>query len=417
MTQAVGLVGYGVDTLILNVRYADSFLCPVKRELETSLQQELDQLQAEARRDEQAVASRWAFQNALLFVEPHGAGRQWRWLLTCRLLSIAISRGKFNDIIAQVRFSSEFLWSQAWAGDALSEVHTFLMSVFGEHLHLQVSEVHLCADVVGFDFSQADYETGFVTRVRKNETIYGAGVESVSLDYHRVSSLRFSSHASPISCMIYNKTLEIQQKSHKTWFFDYWAKEKPGCVAWDGASKEKPGCVAWDGASEVWRVEFRFKREFLHNLATPIEGAYDLLDQLQALWSYAAGQAVGGADGLPDGWLRYVVPTGDSNRSRWPVHAAWAVIQAAFTEASEVELGPVVRERVREVSLARGLAAVIGYCSTLAAWLGGAFVAAEADVSQVLHWLYEEGVTYLDEKQRDYLEEVIKKQKRFGLAV
>ncbi len=404
MTQAVGLVGYGVDTLILNVRYADSFLCPVKRELDTALQQELDQLQAEARRDEQAVASRWAFHNTLLFLEPHGAGRQWRWLLTCRLLSVAISRGKFNDIIAQVRFSSEFLWSQAWAGDALSEVHSFLMSIFGENLHLQVSEVHLCADVVGFDFSHADYETGFVTRVRKNDTIYGPGVDGVALDYHRVSSLRFSSHGSPISCTIYDKTLEIKQKSHKTWFFDYW-------------SREKPGCVAWDGTSDVWRVEFRFKREFLHNLATPIEGAYDLLDQLQALWSYAAGQAAGGADGLPDGWLRYVVPTGDSNRSRWPVHPAWVVIQAAFAETSEVELGPVVRERVREVSLACGLAAVIGYCSTLAAWLGGVFVGTDADVSQVLHWLYEEGLTYLEEKERDYWKEVVKKQKRFGLAV
>jgi REP element-mobilizing transposase RayT len=79
----------------------------------------------------------------LLFVEPHGAGKQWRWLLTSRLLNSAVSRGKFNDIIAQVRFSSEYLWSQAWYGDALSKVHEFLISIFGEFIRLQLSEAHL----------------------------------------------------------------------------------------------------------------------------------------------------------------------------------------------------------------------------------------------------------------------------------
>jgi hypothetical protein len=129
------------------------------------------------------------------------------------LLNLTVSRGTFNDLIAQVRFSSEFLWSQAWCGDALLKVHAFLMSLFGEFIHLQVSEVHLCADVVGFDFSQVNYGQHFVMCVRKNDTIYRPGVDGVSLDCHRVSTLRFSSHGSPLSCTIYNKTLEIKQKS------------------------------------------------------------------------------------------------------------------------------------------------------------------------------------------------------------
>jgi hypothetical protein len=184
MEEHVKLVGYGVDTLILNVRYSDSKGQPVKQELDEKLVQELDYLQGEARRVETAIATDWAFQDMLLFVEPQGAGKQWRWLLTSRLLNVAVSRGKFNDIIAQVRFSSEYLWSQAWCGDALCKVHVFLMSIFGEYIHLQLSEAHLCADVVGYDFSQCNYETQFVTRVRKNEAIYGA--DSVSLDCHRV---------------------------------------------------------------------------------------------------------------------------------------------------------------------------------------------------------------------------------------
>jgi hypothetical protein len=87
-------------------------------------------------------------------------------------------------------------------------VHTLLISIFGEYIHLQLSEVHLCADVVSYDFSQCSYETQFVRRVRKNEAIYGA--DSVALDCHRASTLAFSKHKAPISCSIYNKPLTIE---------------------------------------------------------------------------------------------------------------------------------------------------------------------------------------------------------------
>lgn len=105
----INLVGSGVDTLILNVRYCDSKGFPLKQELDEKLAQELDYLQNEARRVETAIATDWVFQEVLLFVEPHGAGKQWRWLLTSRLLTVVVSRGTFNDVIAQVRFSSEYL--------------------------------------------------------------------------------------------------------------------------------------------------------------------------------------------------------------------------------------------------------------------------------------------------------------------
>jgi hypothetical protein len=390
------LVGFGIDTLILNMRYADANYEPVKKELDKELAEKLDLLQQDARRDEQAVATDWDFNHALLFLEPHGAGKQWRWLLSCRWLSIAVSRGKFNDIIAQVRFSSEYLWSEAWAGDAISKVHDLLMSIFGESIVLQVSEVHLCADVAGFDLTSVDFEQHFVTRVRKNDAIYAPLVDGVALDCHRVSSLRFSSHGSPISCVIYNKVLEIEQKSHKTWFYDLWRAH------------------GWDGESPVSRTEFRFKRDFFRNLTAPINGAYDLLDHLKPLWDYAAGRLCGGSDGLPDGWLRYVVPSDDSNRSRWLVHPVWAVVQSAFAEPVETVPEPIVRKRVREVNVERGVAAIIGYFSTLAAWLGGPFALPGSDVSLLLRWFYEAALEYLASKDREFPLEVLKKQLRYG---
>ncbi len=61
MEEYIKLVGSGVDTLMLNVRYSDSQARPIKQELDEKLVQELDYLQEEARRVETAVATDWSF--------------------------------------------------------------------------------------------------------------------------------------------------------------------------------------------------------------------------------------------------------------------------------------------------------------------------------------------------------------------
>ena len=122
--QDIQLVGYGVNILILDMHYANKQGQPVKQELDEKLAATLDYLQNAARAAETAMASDWSFLGVWLFVEPRGAGKQWRWLLTCRLFSVAISRGRFNDLIAQVRFSSEFLWPQECTGYALYMPHS-----------------------------------------------------------------------------------------------------------------------------------------------------------------------------------------------------------------------------------------------------------------------------------------------------
>ena len=107
----------------------------------------------------------------------------------------------------------------------------------------------------------------------------------------------------------------------------------------------------------------------------------DLPEYVQALWEYCAGRPGGGADGWPDGWLRYVTPTADTNRARWPVHPAWEVVQGAFLQEDE-GLGPIVRDRKREKNIERGLASVVGYLSTLAAWVGGEL----AHLKRICRW-------------------------------
>src|SRR5260370_18690913 len=160
----VKIVGRGVDTLVLNVCYADKQFQPIKQELDASLQEELNTLQGEARLNEAPIVTRWAFKGFNLFMKEKGSRGQWRWILTCPLVTLAISRGRLNPIIAQVRLSSEYLWSCETISDAIVEVSLLLFDLFGEYLSVQVSEVDLCADSIRVDSASTNWQEGFGSR-------------------------------------------------------------------------------------------------------------------------------------------------------------------------------------------------------------------------------------------------------------
>jgi hypothetical protein len=167
--------------------------------------------------------------------------------------------------------------------------------------------------------------------------------------------------------------------------------------------------------------------------------AYDLEERLPGLWSYGVGHPGGGEDGLPDGWLRYVIPTEDTNRSRWPVHPDWQVIQSAFAPvmlpesedeqeellqlvdeeleahpwkdtpkrvkcqtssgsasvvtplpAVTLDLAPFMRKRRYQVNMRRMVAQIAGCSITAEAWRpAGRLAGAYPDLSDTFHFLYE----------------------------
>ncbi len=120
------MVGRGVDTLVLNVCYADKQFQAINQELTEDMQSELNLLQGAARLNETPVITRWAFKGIHLFKQEKGSWGQWRWLLRSPLLSVAISRGRLSCIIAQLRLSSEYLWSYEYLAEAIVEVGLFL---------------------------------------------------------------------------------------------------------------------------------------------------------------------------------------------------------------------------------------------------------------------------------------------------
>jgi len=372
------LVGFGVDTLYLNVLYSnpENSLQKTKQTLDPDVMYQLMDLQSIAKEQESEIATNWVFCDLPLMMQPHGAGKgQWSWLLKSHLLDISVSRGKLNGIIAQVRFSSRFLWHEASTGDALAKVHNLLIEMFGQDIYLQVSSVDLCADIVGWNPGVLDWQERFLSRATGDNAYPGDGLidgpDKSIRRWKKVTGLIFGSYSGRLACKIYDKTLEIQQKSpEKQWFYPLWEHY--------GRRDDAP----------VWRIEFHFAREFLRDLH--IDNAYDMLDRFSEMWAYAVGRLGGSPDdGLPDGWLRLVMPSEDSNRSRWSVDASWEVIQAAFIEEEEAyrELGDVVYHEEKEVNVRRMLAQVSGCLVSMAAHGADLYPELGMPLPDVLAWL------------------------------
>ncbi len=412
------VVNVGVDTLVLNVFYTDERGRPCRRELDMSLRLQLDEWKRAAQEGHDEYPTTLVFNDVVLHMFPNGAGQgQWPWMLKTKDITFYVSGGHWNGI-ASVRFSSQYLWSCRGALDAIVSAQTFLDRLFQGEMFLQVSSVDLCVDVAGWeDVERLDRVKHFVSRSRKRTVHdesewmsdlksreYSVGFQRTGFDFSRSKY-----GLSALSCRIYDKSRELEQ-SGKEWFLDLWRAH-----GWS----EDDGCV--------WRVEFSFKREVLHELQQEntsrevvfwgIEDAYELPDRLPVLWAYATGQVDGGPDGVPDGWLRCVVESSDKNRSRWPTHPVWQLIQTAFLDPMEVppQFGKIVRKRWQDHNIDKGIEQVMGYLTSLAAWAGGELAEDGVDLSVVLHWLAVMGDAYLERVKSDFSAEVRRKRLKFGL--
>lgn len=252
------LVNWHIDTWVINAR----------GNLPEDLTDQLDRLQSAAREVEEDLPTPWQFLGQTMHIKPHGAGLQWRWILYCgeHYLHVDLGKSKFNGICAKVRLSSLLLHEQG-EGEALSYVYSFLVKLLGgEGFMLQVSEVHICADIAGWELSMNDVDA-FVTRgrskkARKAKDIYGdeesESDDDITITGRRVTQFDFSKTA-PHACCIYDKTKEVRVH-HKRWFEQVWREN------------------GWDGQGQVTRVEFRYERQCLREMH--IDCPYEMLNEL-----------------------------------------------------------------------------------------------------------------------------------------
>src|SRR5260370_21606613 len=153
-SQPPRIVGANIDTWLNNVVLAD---------FPADLAAELDTLKQAAQEAKDDLPTCWAFAGETPFIKPHGSQRQWRWILHCPSLHLDIGTGKHNHIAGKARLASAFLWEHG-PDVALDRLYAFLVGFYGtQDLRLQVSEVHLCADVAGRELSLSD-APAFITR-------------------------------------------------------------------------------------------------------------------------------------------------------------------------------------------------------------------------------------------------------------
>ncbi len=338
------VLNFSPDTVYYTIRPTDRDFQPVHVELDTDLQEELNALKSKAQELDELVPSRWEFEGQTLFMRDKG-GSQFKWIMENDKIILCIGRGKKTGVIGQVRLSSEYLQMDC-AGDlglALSQVATFLTLIYGQYITLDQSSLDLAADVLFLDVPSLNLKECFLSRAvldseRPVQIEDGLvdGPSCIQRRWKKLAGLAFGMHTSPVSAVIYNKTNEIKYHSpEKTWFYDLWQRRA-----------EELG-IAFTPEMVVWRVEVRFTRPAFREFPD-VSGAYDVLDHVHDLWTYAVGHPGGGEDSLPDGWLRYVIPSDDTNRARWPVHPAWEVIQRAADEEPLPESEYEREEREKE---------------------------------------------------------------------
>lgn len=265
-------------------------------------------------------------------IAPHGAGKMFRFLLTCDDLDLKISAGQdLNSVAIKAVFRSEFLWSfgggARWK-DAYKEVKRMLKPLFrqGEIMREQVSRCDLATDLeTSFDLVDIP---NFVTRAvnrrpynskhdpEKQERKKRGGKELGEQCSWHMKHLNFTGcqfGKGDVVGRIYNKTEEMKGKDKSVLMHKVW-----------GLEEDPEG-------DDVWRVEVQMRRKKLKQKG--IDTPQDLMKHSAALW-----------DDMTD-WLSLRKPSENKQRSRWREDERWKAVKSAGSKFGAYHTLPAAIER------------------------------------------------------------------------
>ena len=352
----VKVVNAGIDTLKVNVKYVDEQGTPLlQQHIPESLLALLQHWQEKAKVNSDPVRTSLTFNNVRMMMLPNGA-QAWTYILKNDCVQVSLVPRLKIPMLAKVTFASPYLWSLASSQDAVAEVHDFLLDLFGSSLMLQAAQIDMCVDVVGLHIP-SEWREVFVSRARSKHEIGPTEKDRAYYRGRKLETLNFSGHGRPVSCKLYDKRMEIEQRSPgKKFFYVRWTHQ------------------GWDGKADVWRVEFSIEREGLHEM--DLEDISLTLRNVKRLWAYCTYE-----------WLRMVTPGEDSNRTRWDTSPEWRQIQHAFDAVGDHTLdalGPLVREHKRNADIEQLTAQIAGCSTTLAALLNETELEPDADAPELL---------------------------------
>jgi len=255
-------------------------------------------------------------------VSPKGS-RQFSFVLKDNWFNIQVSKTKNSNNsklpLAYVQISSELLTFTSL--EEILEHLNQIIAVLGEVKNTPtISRLDLCFDFVpAFDIEAIHFKQ-WKTRATKTNPFY---------EHKKLTGWQIGS--GHIMARLYNKSTEIR-KSKKDYLKPLW--------------KEK----GWNGESDVWRMEFQMRREFLKlvRLSYP----HEITELSPKIWKY-----------LCTHWLELVTPTNDTTECRWPVTDAWTEISAACTTIDCESIKKVKKERLPndQYLFVNGLAAISSF--------------------------------------------------------
>lgn len=277
---------FGVDSLYL------SYPGVLAEEWEAKLSALKDL--AQSPEESQQALAQVVIGDHLFEVRDKGRGR-FAYVLVDNCYQVQVSNARSHSLpLAYVQISSEYLAAVGVEQAELSLRHIAnTLGLVSEPAN--VSRVDLFVDFCSDEDMSAFHAHQWITRTQSFDLHYRYGMFSGwSIGAGGVLSAR-----------LYDKTLEVEKKSHKFYLHDLWK------------------AAGWDGKRRVWRMEFQAKRDAL--MALGIVKIEHLLKLAVALWGYLACE-----------WLRLAVPSAtDDNASRWPNHPLWDALAAAFLVGGE----------------------------------------------------------------------------------
>lgn len=307
----------GIDSLYLaiDVTWAD----------DTAFQM-LAMLKADAQAKDEAVPldladgkSEWT----ALRVEPFGA-KGYEWLLSGHEMALRIGNWLEPEtrpsIMAEIR--SETLWHFG-ARRGVERVREMLTKLGAEDVTIKPSRVDCCVDVL----LPAATWTPSLFDHRVTRAVYAAP----HFSGRTLTGMSIGKGA--LCARLYDKPLEIIQKSNKVWMYDIWKLQ-----------------VVPEG-HRIIRVENQLRREPLKQMH--VETLADLFDLAPRVWSYCTRS-----------WLKFQHDA-DKHHTQQETMSWWKIVQDGFAGAQGAE--PLVRDRAIRADERQLVQQVHGLLSSLGA--------------------------------------------------
>lgn len=279
-------------------------------------------------------------------------------------INIAQYKSKLDNFSPlQIRISSEYLWAYGLS-DAWSMIYNWIVETFGNVISEKVCRLDLCTHVSDIDLI-TNHDISYKGNFKKRETFYtGKNISAITFGRRNGKN---------IYCRIYNKSLEIQEKKQKTWFYEIWKNNNINI-------------------KNVWNIEFEIKSELLRSYS--INTVHDVLERLQDLWLFCTNK-----------WLVKVDRT-NTRIERCTTNDDWLELQKAYITFNSK--GMVKREKQIKLDAIILVPNIVGNITSYSARKGN------INIDDAFYNLYRDTKRYLYNKETSFEKEVHNKRLILG---